>query len=190
MRTRTSISIVAATGWLVAACSAPSMPPAEGGPAGVGPDGAPIEGGEASPGGEAGPGEPGEPELHGPEPGMEDDAGADAAAASPPPEVELDKPTLTTGEIKDLDKRLDANKEAIATCVADNGGLEADKGSIKIQFLVQGAGKAEGVDILKREAVSEAAGKCIKDHLNKRDIGTPSEEPIGVTVVIRLTAKK
>lgn len=170
---------------LSAAACAPATPaesPHE--PIGVS---SPPPGGEVS--GEPAAPAPDDTELHGPEPGAEAEPPGEEPEppAQAPPRVEVDEPKLTTGEIPKLEANLKGMGEAIAKCVSDHGGMEAETGSVKLQFLVQGAGRAEGVDVLEHAGVSKDAAQCVKRYVHKRLVGTPSVEPIGVTVALRFT---
>ena len=52
---------------------------------------------------------------------------------------------------------------------------------------MRAAGVAEGVDVLKVKGVSDDVKRCVRDAVQKKSIGTPSSDPVGVTVTIRLT---
>lgn len=95
--------------------------------------------------------------------------------------VEVDEGTLP----KALDK-LRVPKKRYAQCLRDHGGMFRDKGVLHIRFLVRQRGRAEGVSVQKRRSVSEAAGKCIADVVDRRLVGTPSVEMVGATLVIEL----
>lgn len=127
------------------------------------------------------------------------DGGSDAAAPSaapsappppapgPPPLVEMKTPKFENGDVPKAEKNLSGKKvlEAVAKCVADNGGLTGKTGTLKVEFLVRARGKAEGVEV-KATGVSEEAGKCVRNFLKNRSMGTPTADPTGVTVVYNL----
>ncbi|NUO48377.1 MAG: hypothetical protein HOV80_05925, partial [Polyangiaceae bacterium] len=85
---------------------------------------------------------------------------------------------------------LEKLSKKLKTCIDDAGGLTGASGSLEVQFLVRAAGVAEGVDIVKAKGVSDAAKKCIVSALQKKTIGTPSTDPVGVTVTFKLTPSK
>jgi hypothetical protein len=126
------------------------------------------------------------------------DAGADASpnpaptapvVAGPPPQVEVGTPKLEGGDITRLDKFLQKTINDVAKCVADNGGLTGASGSLKISFLVRSRGRAEGVEV-ERKNVSEAAGSCVRLLYKNRAVGAPSADPTGVTVTLTLKPAK
>jgi len=105
----------------------------------------------------------------------------------PPPSVEMKAPKFENGDVPKAEKNLTGKKvlEAIAKCVADNGGLTAKTATLKVEFLVRARGKAEGVEV-KPTGVSEEAAKCVRAFLKNRSMGTPTADPTGVTVVYTL----
>lgn len=126
------------------------------------------------------------------------DAGSDAAAPDagpppppaapgPPPVVEMKTPKFENGDVPKAEKNLTGKKvlEAIAKCVADNGGLTAKTATLKVEFLVRARGKAEGVEV-KPTGVSEEAARCVRAFLKNRSMGTPTADPTGVTAVYNL----
>jgi len=165
--------------------TSPSGPlPAGGGPGSsmgpAQPGAAQQQGSDPSGAGQAGVGPAGTEALppdvdHGPEP-----------QAALPPEVKFGEPKFTSGDVPDVASSLNKHRGDIAQCVASHGGLTASSGSLEVQFLVRARGKAEGVGVNRRKAVSEDAGKCIRDLLKNKRVGAPSEDPVGVTVVIDL----
>ncbi|WP_437924688.1 hypothetical protein WMF37_37535 [Sorangium sp. So ce291] len=94
------------------------------------------------------------------------------------------------GDVPNVAKRLEKVSTDLAQCVADNGGLSGATGSLKIQFLVRVRGRAEGVEILEARGVTPDAQRCIRQFLKNRPIGTPSADPVGVTVTLSLRAAK
>ena len=61
---------------------------------------------------------------------------------------------------------------------------------MKIQFLVQSRGRAEGVEVLAAKGVGAEAASCVRRLLKNKAIGAPSADPVGVTVVITFKAAK
>lgn len=119
------------------------------------------------------------------------DAGVDAGPApvvpGPPPLVEMKPLKFDNGEVPKAEKALSGAKvlEAIAKCVGDAGGLTAKTGSLKVEILVRAQGKAEGVEVTAQGASKEAA-KCVRTLLKNKTLGTPTADPVGVTVVYSL----
>lgn len=114
------------------------------------------------------------------------DGGAAVAAPEkvpgPPPIVEFKPATFTSGDVPKIDQKLEKLAGKIEKCVADNGGLTGSTGSLKVQFLVRAQGKAEGVEVLGAKGVGKEAAECVRRLLKNRTVGTPSSDPVGVTV--------
>ncbi|WP_437875186.1 hypothetical protein [Sorangium sp. So ce513] len=141
-------------------------PPPDGGDAG------PIDGGPS----DGGPSDAGPPDA--------------AVVSAPPPVVEIKEPEFMNGDVPNVAKRLEKVSPELAQCVADHGGLSGASGSIKIQFLVRVRGRAEGVEILEARGVTSDAQRCIRQFLKNRYIGSPTTDPVGVTVTLSLRAAK
>jgi hypothetical protein len=90
------------------------------------------------------------------------------------------------GDVPNVAKRLEKASSDIAKCIADNGGLTASAGSLKIQFLVRVRGRAEGVEILSARGVTPEAQRCVRTLLKNKPVGAPSADPVGVTVTLSL----
>lgn len=105
-------------------------------------------------------------------------------------EVEVGSVTADSGSLPDAQKSFSKARERFAACVAKNGGLTADRGSVELRFLVQGLGRAEGVSVKKHRGMSEAAAKCIGNVVDRRYVGYPDEPAVGATVVVTLSKKK
>jgi pyruvate/2-oxoglutarate dehydrogenase complex dihydrolipoamide acyltransferase (E2) component len=124
-----------------------------------------------------------------------EDAGApstpDAApsAAEPPPVVEMGEPSFENGQVASAAKFLAAQADAIGRCIGEHGGLGAGAGKLKVQFLVRGRGRAEGVEIVSAKGIGEPAKECVRLLLKNKNVGPPSADPVGVTVTITLKAK-
>lgn len=124
-------------------------------------------------------------------PGGNGDAGA--ADASPPesippsapatpPLVEIGAPVFENGEVPSVPKMMKGILGKVGRCVADHGGLVGTAGSLKVQFLVRSRGRAEGVEIERAKGVSDAASACVRLLLKNKAIGSPTADPVGVTV--------
>ena len=98
-----------------------------------------------------------------------------------PPTVTLSEPEFINGDVPAVVNILKKTLGDVAKCVADHGGLETKEGGLKVQFLVRGRGRAEGVEVLKRHGVSKDAGRCVQALLKNKWVGMPSEDPTGVT---------
>lgn len=169
--------------------------PSAGGVSGVGPASA----GEAS---EAAP--PASPELASSEPASSAQGSASSATPAtqadpaPPPsapakllraKLEVGEPRYTAGEVPKAKASVEKLAPKLEACVDQHGGLESAKGgSVELQFLVTSRGVAEGVDLRKPSGVSGEALRCMRDLLQKRGVGTPSTDPVGVTIDLRLRA--
>lgn len=98
-----------------------------------------------------------------------------------PPTVTLSEPEFINGDVPAVTNILKKTLGDVAKCVVDHGGLENEEGGLKVQFLVRGRGKAEGVEVLKRHGVSKDAGRCVQALLKNKWVGMPSQDPTGVT---------
>lgn len=183
----------------------PKPPPAPDGGTGndAGPPGA--DGGSSSPdggtGNDAGPpnnsppagtqAPPGAPPPAPPGSDGAKDAGAppDPPKPGPPPTVEMKAPKFENGDVPKAEKNLSGKKvlEGIAKCVSEGGGVtgKGGAGSLKVSFLVRAQGKAEGVEVEPTGVPAEAA-KCVRALIKNRSVGTPTADPVGVTVVYSL----
>jgi hypothetical protein len=93
-------------------------------------------------------------------------------------------PSFEGGEVPKAAGALDRLRSKLAKCIDDHGGLSARTTSVKVQFLVRAEGRAEGVDVLEAKALSADAKRCVRDTLQRTKVGTPSSDPVGVTVVL------
>lgn len=106
------------------------------------------------------------------------------------PRVTLSEPKLVGGEVKLVTKMLQKTLPKVAACVKDADGLDGKKGFIKLQFLVRVRGRAEGVEVLEHKGVTTKAAKCAQKLLKNRWVGTPSNDPVGVTFRYELAVRK
>lgn len=81
-----------------------------------------------------------------------------------------------------------ASKE-LSACASENGGVEG-QGSVELKFLVRARGRAEGVDVGRARNVPPAVASCLASTLSRRPVGAPSEEPVFVTVALKLVEEK
>ena len=105
-------------------------------------------------------------------------------APAAPPLVEVSPPKFENGEVPRAEKFLGSATADIAKCIADNGGLTAATGSLKVQFLVRARGRAEGVEVLGAKGISS----CVRLLLKNKAVGAPTSDPVGVTVTLTLKA--
>jgi len=122
-------------------------------------------------------------------------ASASAPAPAPAPtgvpvSLEVGEPKFSAGEVPKAKAALDKLVPKVKACIDEAGGLTGAEGSVEVQLLVRAAGKAEGVDVVKAKGITDEAKKCIVTALQKKTMGTPSTDPVGVTVVIKLTPAK
>jgi len=115
---------------------------------------------------------------------------ASPAVAAPLPTVEIGAPKFENGEVTKVEKSLGKAAGDLARCVADHGGLSAETGTVKVQFLVRVRGRAEGVEVLSAKGVSADASGCVRHLLKNKAIGAPTADPVGVTVIITFKAEK
>ena len=104
-----------------------------------------------------------------------------APPPAPPPDVEVGEPEFVgAGTVAGVEAFLDKTRANVARCVADNGGLSADEGEMKVQFLVSLREKADGVEVLSSKGVSDEANRCVRKYVTHRRVGTPTADPVGV----------
>jgi hypothetical protein len=106
------------------------------------------------------------------------------------PIVKLSEPEFMGGEVKLVTKSLNKTLPLVAACVKGADGLDGTTGFFKVQFLVRDRGRAEGVEVLKRKGANKEAATCVRKMLKNRWVGTPSNDPVGVTFRYELTAPK
>lgn len=119
------------------------------------------------------------------------DAGDAGNAAPPgsPATAEVKTIKLQGGEIPKHEKTVAALMTGVAKCVTEHGGLTAKAGSLKLELLVRARGKAEGVEVRELKGAGPEAATCIRSFVRGRTIGTPTSDPVGVTVQIDLKKK-
>jgi hypothetical protein len=74
----------------------------------------------------------------------------------------------------------------LATCLIDEPALKNDA-TMKLRFLVRGAGRVEGIDIVETRGVPRAVARCIAASLDRKRMGDASEDPVAVTVGLRMS---
>jgi hypothetical protein len=115
---------------------------------------------------------------------------ADAGAPAALPTVEIGAPKFENGEVTKVEKSLGKASGEMSRCVAEHGGLGADVGTLKVQFLVRFRGRAEGVEIVSAKGVSAEASACVRRLLKNKAIGAPTADPVGVTVTLTFKPTK
>ena len=103
--------------------------------------------------------------------------------------LEPSDPEFSNGEVPKAGGALAKLSPKLEACVNDNGGLLAPQGHVKIQFLVRLSAIAEGASVLEAKGISPAAKRCLVDAIQRRSVGTPTADPVGVTVTLSLRAK-
>jgi hypothetical protein len=101
-------------------------------------------------------------------------------------EVTLSAPKLFGGTVQSLDASLERTRIGVADCVVHHGGMTSERGRLDMQFLVRERGRAEGVEVLRAQGVSEAASACVRKLFKNRFIGMPSDDPVGVSFSYKL----
>ncbi|MBK8997855.1 MAG: hypothetical protein IPM35_19195 [Myxococcales bacterium] len=120
-----------------------------------------------------------------------------SASAEVPPEDPLKTYALKgisvtpdEGKLPTAEKKLAQGKDKMLECLGKHGGLEKLEGEAHVRFLVSARGRAEGVSVQKRVAMSAAAADCIAHVVDRRIVGTPESQMVGATAVIRLARLK
>ncbi len=114
---------------------------------------------------------------------------ADADAGAPPTnsdeklDVTIGPVTADTGTLGI--GKLGAARDRYLKCVSDNGGLKEKEGEVQVRFLLRQRGRAEGVSVAKRVALSAEAARCVSDVVDRRYVGVPEAPIVGATVVIK-----
>ncbi len=119
-------------------------------------------------------------------------ASAEAPAEDPLKTYALKDISVTPdeGKLPAAEKKLALGKDKMLECVGKHGGLEKLEGEAHVRFLVSARGRAEGVSVQKRVAMSAAAADCIAHVVDRRIVGTPESQMVGATAVIRLARLK
>jgi hypothetical protein len=78
----------------------------------------------------------------------------------------------------------------MAECVATEGGLKVQSARLKLMFLVRSRGRAEGMIVASARNVPPKVVRCITRAVEAHPIGTPSNEPVGVTALIELKRRE
>lgn len=94
-----------------------------------------------------------------------------------------------SGELPLAEKKLGLAKDRYIECVRMHGGLTKTKGKVVVRFLVRERGRAEGVSVKSVDGMSEQAGKCIADVVDRRYVGYPAAPIVGATIPIELSTQ-
>jgi len=105
-----------------------------------------------------------------------------------PARVVVGEPKLEGGDIPKARAAIEKLAKKLAACADDDGGLAREGAKVRVQLLVRAAGIAEGVDVLEARGLSDDAKRCVRDTLQRKRIGTPSSDPIGLTVDLDFSA--
>lgn len=102
-------------------------------------------------------------------------------------ELKVDEGSLSAAAaIKSLSK----GRKKMEACVQEHGGLTHDPGELRVRFLVRERGIAEGVGVERRKGMSEKAGKCVAEVIDRRRVGHPSVPITGATLELSFTRAK
>ena len=74
----------------------------------------------------------------------------------------------------------------MAACVESEGGLKVQSARLKLLFLVRARGRAEGMIVASARNVPPKVVRCITKLIENQAVGSPSNEPVGVTALIEL----
>jgi hypothetical protein len=116
-----------------------------------------------------------------------------ASAAPPPPatpaamtvEASIGPVSVTDGSLPEAEKKLKKALKRFAECVNQHGGMSATEGEVQVKFLVRERGRAEGVEVVKRQGMTQAAARCVADVVDRRDVGLPDAPIVTATVAIK-----
>ncbi len=111
-------------------------------------------------------------------------------AASGAVEARIAAVQVDEGKLPAAEKKLSLARDRFATCVVTHGGLTSPEGEVHVRFLVRARGRAEGVSVAKRVAVSADAARCIADVVDRRWVGTPEAPLVGATAVVKVSKVK
>ena len=78
----------------------------------------------------------------------------------------------------------------MAECVATEGGLKSQSARLKVMFLVRARGRAEGLIVSSARNIPPKVVRCITKLIESQPVGTPSNDPVGVTALIELKEKE
>jgi hypothetical protein len=96
--------------------------------------------------------------------------------------VVADQGNLGTGKLG-----VASAKERYTACLADHGGFKGPTGEVQVRFLVRESGRAEGVSVAKRIAVTAEAATCIAQVVDRRYVGIPEAPAVGATVAVKFS---
>jgi hypothetical protein len=94
--------------------------------------------------------------------------------------------SFENGAVGHVQKFLENKTDAMESCVADNGGLQRPATRLKLMFLVRPRGIAEGMIISSARNIPPRVVSCVKKLIEQQHVGTPSNDPVGVTVLLEL----
>jgi hypothetical protein len=114
------------------------------------------------------------------------------AVAEEPYKLNVDVGPLVAdvGRFPQGEKKLREPRDRYLACVQQNGGLSEDAGEVVLRFLVRERGRAEGVSVSKRRAVSKAAASCLADVVDRRFVGEPDEPMVGASLTLKFAKQR
>lgn len=94
-----------------------------------------------------------------------------------------------TGKLPEAHTKLASARGRFEDCVRQHGGLSDRTAEVHVRFLVRERGRAEGVSVAKRRAVSEKAARCVAEVVDRRSVGIPEAPIVGATIVVNFSAE-
>lgn len=115
-----------------------------------------------------------------------DEAGDDRDVRPRLTRVVVESVVFANGEVPRAQASLDklATQE-LAACATERGGVSGE-GTVELKFLVRVRGRAEGVSVGRVRNVPPRVVDCLAWTLSRRPVGAPSDDPVGVTALLRL----
>ncbi len=111
-----------------------------------------------------------------------------SAKPAAPPTAKLDKWKLEGGDAPKAQAAVEKKLAELGKCVGDAGGLSGRAGSVRVQLLLRGSGRAEGVEVDQLKNVPSGASACLRNVLKKTPLGTPTADLVAVSFVLELKA--
>jgi hypothetical protein len=108
------------------------------------------------------------------------------ASSGRPIVVNMEGPFFDGGDVPRAAAALDRMKASFGRCVAGDGALTKNEGTVDLRFLVRAPGRAEGVDVDKVRGLSVDVVRCMTSVLARSYVGAPSDDPVGVAITLRV----
>jgi hypothetical protein len=98
--------------------------------------------------------------------------------------------SFENGVVGRAQRSLKNMRAKMAECADSEGGLKSKSARLKLLFLVRARGHAEGLIVSSARNIPPKVVKCITKLIENQPIGTPSNDPVGVTALIELKEKE